>query len=189
MGNWKNSFERIFTFSDFFGRPGNIFLFFRCILRGLVVQIEFHKPRWTYPLGKNLWEHFLSFPDYECIFLNIHWSLLGMLSKLQFTCSEEHFEKGSGLWGKVFKLSLKYIRHGCQNYSLRVQRSTLRKVIIFWDFFRIVFGLWVIIVHTSCEKFQQRCANCILRVQRVSRFFLQNFVMFHLTSCSSENKS
>ena len=54
-------------------------------------------------------------------------------------CSEEHFEKGSGLWGNVFKFSLKYIRHGCQNYSLRVQRSTLRKVIFFWDFFQNCF--------------------------------------------------
>ena len=26
--------------------------------------------------------------------LNCRWSLLGMLSKLQFTCSQEHFEKG-----------------------------------------------------------------------------------------------
>ena len=44
-------------------------------------------------IRKNLWENFLSFPDYERIFLNIHWSLLGMLSKLQFTCSQEHFLK------------------------------------------------------------------------------------------------
>ena len=94
MGNWKNSFERIFSFSDFFGTSReHFFWFFWCILRGLVVQIEFHRPRWTYPLGKSLWENFLSFPDYERIFLNIHWSLLGMLSKLQFTCSEEHIEK------------------------------------------------------------------------------------------------
>ena len=64
MGNWKNSFERIFTFSDFFSDvQGTFFWFFRCILRGLVVQTEFVKPRWTYPLGKNSWENFLSFPD------------------------------------------------------------------------------------------------------------------------------
>ena len=59
----------------------------RCSILGMVVQTEFHKPRRTYPLGKILWENFLSFPDYERNFLNIHWSLLGMLSKLQFTCS------------------------------------------------------------------------------------------------------
>ena len=121
-----------------------------------------------------MWENFLSFPEYELIFLNIHWSLLGMSSKLQFTCSEEHFEKGSGLWGKVFKLSLKYIRHGCQNYSLRVQRSTLRKVIFFWGFFKIVFGLWSIMVRTSGENVQQCCQMCILCVRGTFLFFFVN---------------
>ena len=86
--------KEILHFLIFFGRPGNIFWFFRCIIRSLVVQTEFLKPRWTYPLGKKLWENFLSFPEYGRNFLNIHWSLLGMLSKLQFTCSQEHFEKG-----------------------------------------------------------------------------------------------
>ena len=104
MGNWKNSFERIFTFSDFFGTSReHFFWFFRCILRGLVVQTEFLKPRWTYPLGGNLWENFLSFPVYERLFLNIHLSLLGMLSKLQFTCSEEHIQK-SYLFSNFSKL-------------------------------------------------------------------------------------
>ena len=108
------------------------------------------------------------------------------LSKLQFTCSEEHFEKGSGLWGKVFKLSLKYIRHGCQNYSLRVQRSTLRKVIFFWDFFKIVFGLCSIIVQNSGENVQQCFQMCILRVRGTFSFFLWMVLMFFLTSDSGE---
>ena len=84
MGISKNSFEGNSTFSDFFGRPGNIFWYFPCIIRGMVVQTEFHKPRWTYPIRKILWENFLSFPDYERIFANSHWSLLGMLSKLVY---------------------------------------------------------------------------------------------------------
>ena len=87
--------------------------------------------------------------------------------------------------GYFLKLPLKYLMHGCQNYNLRVQRSTLRKVSFFWDFFKIVFGLWAIIVQTSGETFQQRCQNCIPRVQRTSRFSLQYFVMFYLTSGSS----
>ena len=86
---WKN-FYFFWFFSDV---QGTFFWFFRCIFPGLVVQTEFLKPRWTYPLGKNLWENVLSFPVYERIFLNIHSSLLGMLSKLQFTCSEEHFDE------------------------------------------------------------------------------------------------
>ena len=95
MGIWKNSFERNFTFSDFFLDVQGIFFgFFRSIIRGMVVQTAHHKPRGTYPLRKILWENFLSFPDYGRTFLNIHWSLLGMLSKLQFTCSQKHFEKG-----------------------------------------------------------------------------------------------
>ena len=85
--------RKFYFFWFFFGQPANMFWYFLCINRGMVVQTEFHKPRGTYLLGKILWENFLSFPDYECIFLNIHWSLLGMLSKLQFTCSEEHIEK------------------------------------------------------------------------------------------------
>ena len=83
-GNWKNSFLGNFTFSAFFGRPAVIFCFFRCINRGMVVQTQFHKPRGTYPWRKNLGKNFLSFPDYERLILNIHWSLLGMLSKLVY---------------------------------------------------------------------------------------------------------
>ena len=83
-GNWKNSFLGNFTFSAFFGRPAVIFWFFRCINRGMVVQTQLHKPRGTYPWRKNLGENFLSFPDYERLILNIHWRLLGMLSKLVY---------------------------------------------------------------------------------------------------------
>ena len=129
---------KFYFFWFFLDVQGTFFWFFRCIIRSLVVQTEFLKPRWTYPLGKKLWENFLSFPDYGRNFLNIHWSLLGMLSKLQFTCSQEHFEKG-----------------------------------YFFEFFKIVFGLWAIIVQTSGEKFQQHFPNCILRVQGTSRVFLQ----------------
>ena len=83
-GKWKNSFERNFTFSDFFGRPGNIFWFFRCIVPGMVVQSEFHQPRGIYLLRKTLWENFLSFPDYERNFLKFHWNILRMVVKTTF---------------------------------------------------------------------------------------------------------
>ena len=69
MGNWKNSFERIFIFFlIFFGRPGNIFCFFRCIIPGMVVQIEFHQPRGTYPLRKNLRENVRPFRTMSAVF-------------------------------------------------------------------------------------------------------------------------
>ena len=84
MGNWKKSFEGKFTFSDFFVRPGILFWFFRCIVRGMVVQTEFHKPGGTYPLGKILWENFLSFPYYARIVMKFNWNLSGMLSKLVY---------------------------------------------------------------------------------------------------------
>ena len=93
MGNWKNSFEGNFTFFEFSRTSREPFWFFRCFIWGMVIQTEFHKPRGTYPLGKLSWENFLSFPDYELVFFNIHWSRLGMLSKLQFTCSQEHIER------------------------------------------------------------------------------------------------
>ena len=99
---------------------------------------------------------------------------------------QNFFKTFSDYEGYFLKLPLKYLMLGCQNYSLRVQSSNLRKVIFFWDFCRIVFGLWAIIVQTSGETFQQRCQNCIPRVQRTSRFSLQQFVMFYLTSGSSE---
>ena len=93
-GQLEEKFWKFFYFFwFFFVRPGNIFWFFSCIIPGMVVQTKIHQPRGTYPLRKNLWENCLSFPDYECNFLNFHWCLLFMLSKLQFTCSKEPFEK------------------------------------------------------------------------------------------------
>ena len=68
MGNWKNSFERIFTFCDFFGRPGNFFWFFRCISPGMVVQTEFHQPRGTYLSRKTLQKTFCLFRNMGAIF-------------------------------------------------------------------------------------------------------------------------
>ena len=134
MGISKNSFEGNFTFSDFFGRPGNIFWYFPCIIRGMVVQTEFHKPRWTYPIRKILWENFLSFPDYERIISNSHWSLLGMLSKLVYffrgALSErlsffwEFFKRLFGLWAIIVQTSGEMFQQRCQNFIPRVQRTS-----------------------------------------------------------------
>ena len=78
----------------------------------------------------------------------------------------------SGLWAQFFKILLKYFTNGCQNYNLRVQRSTLRNLIFFWEFCKCVLRLWAIVVDTSGDKFQQRCPNCILRVKKnISVFF------------------
>ena len=96
VGNWKIIFERKFSFSLFFGRPGNIFWFFRWIILGMVVKTAFFKPSGTYPLGRIFWQNvFFIIPDYE---------------------------------GTFPKFSLKYLRQGCQNCSLCVQTSTLRRV-------------------------------------------------------------
>ena len=94
MGNWKNSFERIFTFFWLFSDVQKHFLVFP------LYRSRHGGPNWVLPAKRNisnkkkLKRKFLSSPDYERSFLNFHWSLLGMLSKLQFTCSKEHFEKG-----------------------------------------------------------------------------------------------
>ena len=85
---------------------------------------------------------------------------------------------------------MNYFRLDCQNYSLRVQRSTVRKVIFFWEFFKRVFGLWAIIVRTSGEKLQQRCPNCPKKVSSVLsklhskrwRIFWGNFLQKHFFS-------
>ena len=87
MGNRKNSFERIFTFSDFVRTSREHFLVFS------LYHSRHGGPNWIPPakrnisIKKNFKRKFFSRPDYERSFLNIHWSLLGMLSKLQFTCS------------------------------------------------------------------------------------------------------
>ena len=64
-----------------------------------------------------------------------------------------------------FEQSLKSFRHVVKT-SLLVHRRTLTKVNSF-EFFRIVFGLWAIIVETSGEKFQQSCPNCPKKVSSV----------------------
>ena len=94
----------------------------------------------------------------------------------------------SGLWAHFFEHSLKSFRHVVKT-TVYVFRGAYWEKLSFFEFFKIVFGLWSIIVQNAGEKVQQRCPNCILRVQRASRFFLQNFIVFHLTSCSSEEKT
>ena len=42
---------------------------------------------------------------------------------------QNFFKSFSDYEGYFLKLPLKYLMHGCQNYSLRVQRSTLRRVL------------------------------------------------------------
>ena len=94
MGNWKNNFERIFTFSDFFRTSREHFLVF------WLYHSRHGGPNWIPPARRNisikknfkrklfvlsgLWaqicEHSLKF--------------LGMMSRLQFICSQEHNEKG-----------------------------------------------------------------------------------------------
>ena len=87
--------KKILLFLTFFGRQGNIFLVFslyHCRQHGV--------PNWVPRAKRNISikekfkRKFSSFQDYERNFLNIHWSLLGMLSKLQFICSQKHSEKG-----------------------------------------------------------------------------------------------
>ena len=81
MGTWKKNFEGNFTFSDFFWTSREHFLVFS------LYHSRHGDPNWIPPakrnisIRKNFRENFLSFPDYERNFLNLHWSLLGMLSK------------------------------------------------------------------------------------------------------------
>ena len=86
---WKN-----FYFLWFFSDVQGTFLVFS------LYQSRHGGPNWIPPAKRNISikkkfrENFLSFPEHGRNFLNFRWSLLGMLSKLQFTCSQEHFEKG-----------------------------------------------------------------------------------------------
>ena len=140
MGNWKNNFERIFTFSDFFRTSREHFLVFS------LYHSRHVGPNWIPPARRNI-------------------SIKKSFKRKLFVLY--------GLWAQIFKISLKYFTNGCQNYNLRVQRSTLRKLIFFWEFCKCVLRLWAIIVHTSGEKFLQRCPNCILRVKKNFSIFLQ----------------
>ena len=94
-GQLEKNFWRKFYFVIFFGRPGNNFWFFS------LYQSRHGDPNWIPPakrnisIRKNFKRKFLSFPYYERNFLNIHWSLLGMLSELVY------FFIGA-LWEKFF---------------------------------------------------------------------------------------
>ena len=67
------------------------------------------------------------------------WIILRMVVKTAFFMPRRTYALRKNFWQNFFlsfsdyegyflKLPLKYLRHGCQNYSLRVQRSTLRRV-------------------------------------------------------------
>ena len=95
----------------------------------------------------------MSFPDYGRNFLNIHWSLLGMLSKLPFTCSQEHFVKG--YFFRFLQNCFRALNDNPPDLWRKVSAASRK-------------------LHSTCRK------NFSI--------FWQNFVMFHLTSCSSEKK-
>ena len=59
------------------------------------------------------------------------------------------------------KLPLKYLMHGCQNYSLRVQRSTLRRVP---DYARKFLNFhWYIYIRQGCQNYSSRVQRSTLR--------------------------
>ena len=60
--------KEFLLFLIFFGGPGNISWCFRCIIPGMVVQINFHQPRGTYPLRKNFRKNFCPFRTMSGIF-------------------------------------------------------------------------------------------------------------------------
>ena len=136
MANWKNIFAKNFTFLFFLGRPGTFFWFFSLNHFRIGRQNCIFHAKKNISIRKIFWQNFL-------FILSGLWGKFSetsievfeaWLSKLRLRCSDEHFEKGYGLWGNFLKLSLNYFRLDCQNYSLRVQRSTLRKVIFFSTF-------------------------------------------------------
>ena len=98
-----DNFERNFTFSDFFRTSREHFLVLSLNLFRNGRQNCFFKPSWTYPLRKIFWQNIFFISglggNFSSTFIEIfeEW-----LSKLQFTCSDGHFEKGSVLWGNVF---------------------------------------------------------------------------------------
>ena len=81
MGNWKNSFEGNFAFSEFFWTSREHFLVFS------VYHSRHGGPNWIPPakrnisIKKNFKRKFLSFPDYERNFLKFHWNISGMVVK------------------------------------------------------------------------------------------------------------
>ena len=154
MGNWKNSFESNFTFSDFFRTTREQFLVFS------VYHSRHGGPNWipqakrNISIRKNFVRKLFVLSGLWAHFLNIHWSLFGMLSKLEFTCSLEHFEKG--YFFRIFQKCLRFL-------------SDNRP-----DLWRKVSALLPKLHSTRSNNFS---------------IFLHTFVMFHLTSCSSEKKS
>ena len=139
MGNWKNSFERIFTFCDFF----------RTSWEHVLVSSLYHSrhgvPNWIPPAKRNI-------------------SIRKDFVRKRFVLSL--------LWAQFFEHSMKSFGNVVKT-SLLVHRSTLRKV-IFFEFFKIVFGFWAIIVRTSGENVQQCFQMCILRVRGTFLFFFVN---------------
>ena len=179
--------KAILLFLILFGRTVNIFWFFRCIILGMVIQTEFHKPRGTYNLGKILWEKFLSFPDYERNFLNIHWSLFGMLSKLVYlfigalwerlffrtfqNCFRTLSDNRPDLWRKVLA-ALPKLHSTCpKNFS------------IFLQWFVMIYltsGSSERNLSSETKKFRQFCQYCILNVGELfEESFFQKQIFFN----------
>ena len=154
MGDWKNSFEGNFTFSDFFGTSRELFLGF------LVYHSRHGGPNWipqakrNKSIRKNFVRKLFVLSGLWARFLNIHWSLFGMLSKQEFTCSWEHFKKG--YFFRIFQ--------NCFRILSDIRPDLRRKV------------------SAALPKLHSTRSNNF-------SLFLHNFVMFHLTSCSSEKKS
>ena len=118
------------------------------------------------------WEHFLVFLVYPSRLGGANWI---PQAKMNISIRKKFVRKLfvlSGLWAHFFEHSLKSFRHVVKT-TVYLFIGAIWERLFFFDFFKIVFGLWAIILQTSGEKFPQRCANCIPRVQRTYSFCLQ----------------
>ena len=160
--------KKVLLFLIFSGDAGNISWCFRWIILGKIVKTAFFPAKRNISIRKKiLIKHFFHhFRTMREFFLNFHCNIWGMVVKTTVYVFRRALWEGFRPMREIFKFSLKRFRHDCQNYSLRVQRSTVRKV-FFWEFFKRVLGLKAIIVQTSGEKFQQRCPNCPKKVSSV----------------------
>ena len=140
MGNWKNSFEGNFTFSDFFRTSREHFLV------SLVYHSRHGGPNWIPQARKNI---------------SIRKTFVRKLFIL------------SGLWVQLFEHSLKSFRHVVKT-TVFLFTGALWERLIFFEFLKIVFGLWAILVQTSGEYFSS-VAQTAFYVSKELLDFFANF--------------
>ena len=125
-------------------------------------------------------------PDYDGIFLNFHWIILGMIVKTtvyvfrgalweRLSFFWEFFKRVVGLWAIIVRTSGEKLQQRCPNCPKKFRQFCQNCILNVGEFFeeffcknisfQLILDFEAKFLDLPAKSFQQSCQNCFLRVQ------------------------